>query len=77
MENLKINTKIKIIRKMIMDFKLGLKKRFFFFTINELIKIIKSFHVKPLNQIGLALTITNYMEISGKNKKEEIRANKT
>ena len=28
-------------------------------------------HVKPLNQIGLALTITNYMEISGKNKKKE------
>ena len=28
-------------------------------------------HVKPLNLIGLALTITNYMEISGKNKKEE------
>ena len=80
MENLKINMKIKIIRKMITDFKLGSKQRFFFlffFTINELIKIIKSFHVKPLNQIGLALTITNYMEISGKNKKEEIRANKT
>ena len=39
MENLKINTKIKIIRKMIMDFKLGLKQRIFlFFTINELIK---------------------------------------
>ena len=28
-------------------------------------------HVKPLNQIGLTLTITNYMELSGKNKKEE------
>ena len=28
-------------------------------------------HVKPLNQIGLALTITNYIEISSKNKKEE------
>ena len=28
-------------------------------------------HVKPLNQIGLTLTITNYMEISSKNKKEE------
>ena len=39
MEKLKINTKIKIIRKMIMDFKLGLKQRIFlFFTINELIK---------------------------------------
>ena len=28
-------------------------------------------HVKPLNQIGLTLTITNYMEILSKNKKEE------
>ena len=28
-------------------------------------------HVKPLNQIGLALTITNYMDILGKNKKKE------
>ena len=27
--------------------------------------------VKPLNQIGLALTITNYMDILGKNKKKE------
>ena len=39
MENLKINTKIKIIIKMITNFKLGLKQRIFlFFTINELIK---------------------------------------
>ena len=28
-------------------------------------------HVKPLNQIDLTLTITNYMEILSKNKKEE------
>ena len=46
MENLKINTKIKIIRKMIMDFKLGLKQRIFlFFTINELIKRDKNHNI--------------------------------
>ena len=69
---------------MITDFKLGLKQIHFFYNQwvdKREIKIIKSFivfmHVKPLNQIGLALTITNYIEISSKNKKEEIRANKT
>ena len=32
MENLKINMKIKIIKKMIMDFKLGLELEFFFYN---------------------------------------------
>ena len=57
-----------------MDFKLGLELEFFFYNWwvdkGEIKSFIAFVHVKPLNQIGLALTIKNYMEISGKNKKE-------
>ena len=56
-----------------MDFKLGLELEFFFYNWwvdkGEIKSFIAFVHVKPLNQIGLALTINNYMEISGKNKK--------
>ena len=81
MENLKINMKIKITRKMNMDFKLGLEQRNFFLQLMSWQRIDKITHCFRACEATKSNRFCfnnkkNYMEISNKNKKEEFEQTK-
>ena len=81
MENLKINMKIKITRKMNMDFKLGLEQRNFFLQLMSWQRIDKITHCFRACEATKSNRFCfnnkkNYMEISNKNKKKEFEQTK-